>query len=168
MKTTKLFATFILTLAVLLAQTGSAFAQDPVTNTVKTLACGTDGTTVLVTYDDGDATTPKVTVEVSLETAVTLGFLPVSAVACDEASLVGEGDPIDPATLTPVEEEPKHPVGAALAAFFEGFADYDAIMEAHEDGTGFGVIAQALWMTKKLGNPDITFDMIITAKKDGD
>ena len=168
MKATKLLTTFILALAVLLAQTGSVYAQVPVTYTVTALECGTDGTTVLVTYDDGDLNTPEVTTEVSLETAVTLGLIAANTTCSTEALAAGIGVVIDPTMATPVESGPQHPVGAALAAFFEGFADYDAIMAAHEDGVGFGVIAQALWLTKKLDNPEITFDMILQAKVDGD
>jgi hypothetical protein len=168
MKTIKYFSILILMLAVLLAQAGSAFAQEPITNTVTALACGTDGTTVLVTYDDGDAVTPEVTVEVSLEDAVTLGLIASGVECTTEALADGVGTTIDPADLTPVEEEPKHPVALALSLFFANYADYDAIIAAHEDGAGFGLIAQALWMTKKLDNSELTFDMILKAKKDGD
>ena len=60
---------------------------------------------------------------------------------------------IDPTTVIPDQQENQHPVGNALATFFsdiEGI-DYDTIMAAHENGVGFGVIAQALWLTSELG-----------------
>lgn len=168
MKLMKLVAIFILTLAISLAQTGSALAQEPVTNKVTVLACGTDGTTILVTYDDGDATTPEVMVEVSLEDAVTLGLI-ASGVECSTETLAnGVGTTIDPAALTPVEAEPQHPVGAALSLFFSGITDYETIMTAHEGGIGFGVIAQALWLTQNLEGDTATFNAIIEAKQSGD
>lgn len=51
-----------------------------------------------------------------------------------------------------ISDEPQHPVASALVTFFSDDIDgltYDVIMEAHEQN-GFGVIAQALWMTRKL------------------
>jgi hypothetical protein len=172
MKTTKLFVTVFLAFAVFLAQAGSVFAAPALqegnpTATVTDLACGTDGTTVIVTYDDGDLNTPEVVVEVSLETAVTLGLIAPNTECSDAALADGIGVLIDPALAIPVEEESKHPVGAALAAFFGDITDYDAIMEAHESGVGFGVIAQALWMTMKLDGDSDVFKAIIDAKKSG-
>lgn len=173
MKVTKPFVSLFIVLAVLLVQTGFVLAapalQDPATFTVKGLACGTDGTTVIVTYDDGDTNTPEVVVEVSLETAVTLELIAPN-VECSDAALAGGIEKtIDPAALIPVKEESKHPVGAVLAAFFD-FTNYDAIMGAHEDGTGFGVIAQALWLVKNNLKSDSEEDFlkILNAKKTGD
>ncbi len=46
--------------------------------------------------------------------------------------------------------------------------DYETIMSAHEQGVGFGAIAQALWLTTKLeGNAEI-FEILIEAKQTGD
>ena len=64
------FLTILSTLLILLtAQAGAALAapsmQEPAVNTVTALECGVDGTTVLVTYDDGDLNTPEVVVEIS-------------------------------------------------------------------------------------------------------
>jgi hypothetical protein len=70
--------------------------------------------------------------------------------------------------VIPAEEESQHPVGAALSMFFSEITDYDTIMAAHENGTGFGLLAQALWLTKKMeGNSD-TFLAIVEAKKTKD
>lgn len=72
----------------------------------------------------------------------------------------------DPVDETPLE--PQHPVGSTLATFFSDIdgLNYKVIMEAHTNGTGFGVIAQALWLTRKLeGNVDV-FTKIINAKKE--
>jgi len=170
------YLTILSTLLILLAaQAGAVFAapslQEPAANTVTGLECGVDGTTVLVTYDDGDTNTPEIVVEISLETAVTLGFLPEGTETCDE-TVVFEGidQPIDPALLVPVEveEEPQHPVGAVLSVFFSDIADYETIMAAHDDGTGFGVLAQALWLTMKMEGDSETFMAIVQAKKNKD
>jgi hypothetical protein len=73
----------------------------------------------------------------------------------------------------PVDEEIKHPVGSALAIFFaDSIPDlnYETIMSAHEDGYGFGVIAQALWLAQKLGDEPSASVMVevIKAKESGD
>ena len=87
--------------------------------------------------------------------------------------MLGQIIDIDPAREIPVYEPSKHPVGNALATFFsdiEGL-DYEAIMDAHDGGHGFGVIAQILWLTRKIGDEEADsklFTEILEAKKDGD
>jgi len=76
---------------------------------------------------------------------------------------------IDPTTVIPDEpttEEPIHPIAALLAAFFgeEG----SVVNSYHEDGYGFGVIAQALWMSKNLNDDASLAGLILEAKKSGD
>lgn len=70
------------------------------------------------------------------------------------------------ATNILLDEGPKHPVGDALATFFgeditfEDMTIYDAVMKAHEeDGFGFGVIAQALWLTRNLWRTGMLSDL---------
>jgi hypothetical protein len=77
---------------------------------------------------------------------------------------------IDPATILPSEDDAQHPIGSAIATFFSDVpgVEYRTIMEAYENGTGFGVIAQALWLTRKLGGDADAFMLIIEAKKTGD
>jgi hypothetical protein len=88
-------------------------------------------------------------------------------------------EPTAEPTEEPPEEEPttEHPVASALAEFFLGRLglNYDDIMVYHEeDGMGFGVIAQACWMSFMLNDPDdlnapkITPGDILAAKKSGD
>lgn len=175
MKKLKFFAILSTALILLTAQAGSVFAapalQEPVDNTVTALECGADGTTVLVTYNDGDPNTPEVVVEISLEDAVSLGFLPEGNETCDETTeFEGVGESVDPTVLVPVEgeEEPQHPVGSALSEFFSDITDYETIMAAHGDGTGFGVLAQALWLTMNMEGDSDTFLAIVQAKKDKD
>ncbi len=79
---------------------------------------------------------------------------------------------IDPATVIPdeVEEEKQHPVGSAISDFFSDLlgVNYETVMEYHDEGTGFGVIAQALWMTNALEGDTELFSAILDAKKNKD
>ncbi len=146
--------------------TGSIYEINVVTDT------NTDVTTVLITLIDDQNVYH--TVRVSEETAyITLGLIyydedgnpqPIEADYWPESVTIEQSD------ILPEQEETHHPVGNALAAFFSGIdgVDYDVIMTAHEDGYGFGVIAQALWLTQKLeGNSDDLL-AILDAKKSGD
>jgi hypothetical protein len=69
----------------------------------------------------------------------------------------------------PVAQE-DHPVGFSLADFFSDLlgVDYETIMEYHDDGAGFGTIAQALWMTHALEGDTTTFAAIVEAKMTND
>ena len=70
----------------------------------------------------------------------------------------------------PADEESQNPVGAALAALFGDIAEYETIMEAHDNGFGFGVIAQTLWLIKNNvdGDKEGVFLVLLDAKKTGD
>jgi hypothetical protein len=113
------------------------------------------------------------TVRVSKETAHDLGLMEYDG----DGNLVPVGSELWPHSLTiplddilPTEEEAHHPVGNALATFFVDLpgVDYNVIMAAHADGYGFGVIAQALWLTQKLeGDAEVLAD-ILEAKETGD
>ena len=139
-------------------------------------------TTVLVTITDETGTQ---IVELSLETA--LAFEPPLVTLDDDTGLpvpneeivdtTIEVDQIEIISTEPVEEPEKgHPVASALSDFFSNLlnVDYDMIMDYHEDGYGFGVIAQALWMTNAIGGDlDIDtrtdiFSKIVVAKKSKD
>jgi hypothetical protein len=112
------------------------------------------------------------TVRVSQETATELGLV----------LLDGDGNPvinelalsetidIDPTTVIPDQQESQHPVGSALATFFSDIQglNYDTIMSAHGDGIGFGVIAQALWVTSELGGDSQLFQDLLYAKEHND
>ena len=82
-------------------------------------------------------------------------------------------EPTEEPTAEPTEEpeEPaEHPVASALAEYFADTLglDYDTIMGRHEEGFGFGVIAQACWMSYALeGDADLWGD-ILDAKKSHD
>jgi hypothetical protein len=69
---------------------------------------------------------------------------------------------------TPTEgEEANHPVADALSQFFCDTlgTDYDTIIGFHDDGYGFGVIAQALWAANELGVDPAD---VLAAKTSGD
>lgn len=166
-------------IALLAAQAGPVLAAPArqegfIAGTVTEATCETDGagtTTILLTVQLADGTTQ--TVRVSQETAVTLGLLAPDTPCSDEAlaGIVGMEVSIDPALVIPDEEEEegmKHPVAYALSLFFGDITDYDTIMSAHEDGTGFGVIAHALWMTTQMEGDSDVFLAILEAKETGD
>jgi hypothetical protein len=132
---------------------------------------GETTTTVLVTLALVDETTNEPTgetqtVSLSLATAIDLGLvsenteqpveIPEDVIEEDEE----EG-----------EEPTEHPVASALANYFASLIpelDYDTIMARHEDGFGFGVIAQACFMSYALeGNAELLGD-ILDAKKGHD
>jgi hypothetical protein len=83
---------------------------------------------------------------------------------------LGKTIEIDPAKVIPEQERQQHPVGSALATFFSDIegVDYNTIMAAHEDGVGFGIIAQALWLTSELAGDSELFQSLIDAKVNND
>jgi hypothetical protein len=97
----------------------------------------------------------------------------MSLAKAQELGLVDEAGnpsyPSDPITITlgddvQVIQEVEHPVALALAEFFGNELDLD-IMGAHEDGFGFGLIAQACWMSYALEGDATLFRDILDAKK---
>ena len=182
MKTSRIFTAFVLAIAILVSQVGAVFAapalqQSAISGTVQELTCEIDpvtGTkTFFVTVEATDGTSQ--TVHISQITAETLELITVNAdgiadCSPEALSLAIGMDVTIAATAIIVDEEPKHPVGDALATFFAETIDeitYDVIMAAHEDGVGFGVIAQALWLTTKLQGDSETFLAILLAKETG-
>lgn len=178
----KVITGILLVLAVLFAQVGTAFAapaaQDTtsITGTVTGVVPQTDSngvTTVLVTLDNTQ------TVRIRLEYAVTLGLVTVGTDANGNqvVTVVDLTTPlsvnIDPNLVVPDSEVAVHPIAAILANYFD--TDPVAVNDLHEDGFGFGLIAQALWMEKNilennlnLGIEAITAEMILQAKRDND
>jgi hypothetical protein len=176
----KLFSSVFLTITLLLLSTGTVFAQDtttpPITGTVESVTLETDATTgetvVIVTLTDELGATQ--TVNLSVETATSLGLVTTDATTGETTVIdtaVGSTIEIDPATVIGgEEEEDQHPVGGALADFFGETlgVDYDTIMEYHDEGAGFGVIAQALWITTRMDGDTALFQTIVDAKLSGD
>lgn len=177
----RLFASIFIMLALLTLTTGTAFAQEftPITGSVQSVVIETDTatgeTTVLVTVLDETSGSTQ-TVRISLETAEALGLVVTDETTGETTvvdGVVGSTVEIDPTAITPEEEpveEAQHPVGSSLSGFFSELlgVDYETIMTYHEDGVGFGVIAQALWLTNNLEGDTETFQALVDAKQSGD
>src|SRR5687767_5659546 len=175
----RLLAGVLLVFVLLTAQVSLAaaapMAQDatPITGTIQSITTETDAngvTTVLVTLIDEQGATQ--TVRISIETAVALGLVtmdPITNEPVVEETQVGQTVEIDPTIVIPDEEpveEPVHPIAALLAAFFG--EDASVVNGYHEDGFGFGVIAQALWMSQNFNGDVSVANLILEAKQSGD
>lgn len=179
MSSTKLLASVMLVLTVLFAQVGVVAAapqtQDatPVTGTIQSITTETDAngvTTVLVTLSDDQGATQ--TVRLSVDTAIALHLItldPTTQEAVVDETQVGQPVEIDPTTVIPEQapaEESVHPIAWLLAEFF---GEEPGVVEAyHEDGFGFGVIAQSLWMSQNVGGDASLAGQILEAKQSGD
>ena len=174
MKSIKFLISLSLVFAVSAAQVSAVFAAPAaIAGTVQSVTLETNTntavTTVLLTVvANGESQTVRIT----LESAITLGIVTLGG---DGNPVINElilGQPveIDPTMVLSYEQMKQHPVGSALATFFSDIndLDYKTIMAAHENGTGFGVIAQALWLTRKLDGAADLFVAIIEAKRTKD
>ena len=160
MLNTKLLASILIVLAVLSGQVGHVAAAPqvqettPITGTVQSVTTETDAsgvTTVLVTLLDDQGATQ--TLRVSVEAAVTLGLVtldPTTQEPVVDETQVGQTVEIDPTTIIPEEttEESVHPIAWLLGEFFG--VDPAVVDGYHDDGFGFGVIAQAFWISRNL------------------
>jgi hypothetical protein len=184
MLNTKLLASILIVLAVLSGQVGHVAAAPqvqettPITGTVQSVTTETDAsgvTTVLVTLLDDQGATQ--TLRLSVEAAVTLGLVtldPTTQEPVVDETQVGQTVEIDPTTVIPEEtsEESVHPIAWLLGEFFG--VDPAVVDGYHEDGFGFGVIAQAFWISRNLtGTEDAPGDAslaeeILIAKQNKD
>ena len=173
MKDFKILVGVLLAVAMLATTDHGVFAApEAITGTVQsvTLETNTDTavTTVLITLLDNEVTQ---TVRINIESAIALGLvtLGVDGNPVINEAILGQLIEVE-STIVITDEPEQHPVGDALATFFSDIVDldYETIMAVHDEGTGFGAIAQALWLTRKLdGNAQI-FLTIIDAKKSKD
>jgi hypothetical protein len=175
---TKVLVGLLLVVSVLFAQVGMVFAAPaeqeatPITGTITNIQAETDSngvTTVLVTLQDNMGATQ--TVRISTDTAVALGLVtvdPTTNTVIVDQTKVGQPVTIDPSTVIPDQQptEPTNPIAAILAAFFG--ADANTVNQYHEEGFGFGVIAQALWISKNVNGDASLAGLILQAKKSGD
>lgn len=176
MKNLKLLIGIVLAIVLVTTQFAVAFAAPPadkaaaIAGTVSEVTLDTDPNTgvntIIVTIVDPSGLGQ--TVRISEKTAAKLGLIDYDS--ADGNPVIVEHLPafveIDP-TLVISDEEKRHPVGSALATFFstiEGL-DYNTIMNAHANGYGFGVIAQALWLVEKMGGTADDFVSLLDAKK---
>jgi len=174
---TKLLSSILLVLAVMVAQVGNAGAapqiqeSTPITisgtvNNITTELDQNGETVVIVTLRDAQGVTQIVNLSAQ-EAADNDLFDPAT-----QTFLVQTGDSVelvvDPADVVPNEEqteEPVHPIAEMLANFFD--EDPGVVNGYHEDGFGFGVIAQAMWMSKSLAGDASAAGLILEAKKSG-
>jgi hypothetical protein len=180
MKKAKIFISLFLASILVLTQAAIVFAArgeedaGPIAGTIQAVTLATDpntGVTTVLVKIKGENSGMQ-SVRISLETAESPS---VGLVTLDE-----DGNPvivnplpgtieIDPTTVIP-DEKPHNPVGSTLVLFFADIPDldYDAVMEAHASGNGFGVIAQALFLTQELGGDATVFQNLLQAKNDND
>ncbi|MBN1305988.1 MAG: hypothetical protein JXA13_16245 [Anaerolineales bacterium] len=187
MKRTKILPVFLLSFLLLVSQVMVVAAQEvdpPVTENGSNLA-GTvqevviqtdeatgDATVVVIVLDENG--TPQ-SVSIPMETAVEFGLVTLDEEGNFAVNNEAVGQEIDMDPEETIDEpEPaegtEHPVGSGLVKFFSDLVgvDYDTVMSYHEDGMGFGTMAQALWMTNKLGGDTDLFAAIVDAKMSGD
>lgn len=181
MKKTNFTLSILLASILVITQVSVAFAvpasEDSgsiLSGTVQEITLRTDPatavTTVLVSILDqlGE----KHRVRLSQEKAVELDLVTLdddgNPVIIHEA--LGTNIQIDPSDVLPDEEAMQHPVGSALATFFSDIPglNYETLMSAYKAGNGFGVIAQTLWLTRKLEGDSEVFITILKAKQSGD
>ena len=144
----------------------------PITGTVVSITLETDTetdvTTVVVVFMDEFE--EMQTVRLSLEDAISLELVTDDGTGpVEDDSKIGSTVEIDPDNVIPEtadETEEQHPVGKALSEFFYDLlgVEYETVMDYHDEGVGFGVIAQALWMTNALEGDSETFAAILEAK----
>lgn len=177
-------AKFLISLAlaasILIVQVGGVFAAPAagdstlITGTVHRITLDTDpnsGVTTIVVELTGQGQGKQI-VRLSQESAIDLKLvaLDVDGLVINNWAL-GEQVEIDPTAVIPDQAAEPHPVGNALATFFsdiEGL-EYDMIMDAHNKGIGFGLIAQALWLTKEIPGGSLEdFQALILARETGD
>ena len=132
-----------------------------------TIVSGTE-TTVDVTCEGGSETW-----SLGLQAAQDLGLVSTDAVPLVDESKIGTDVTLDPADLitptpteTPTATPAPHPVGSAIAEFFG--LDAGLVESLHEDGAGFGVIAQACWMSYTLAGDASLCEQIVEAKQSRD
>jgi hypothetical protein len=173
----RLLAGLLLTIALLIMVTGTGLADDstetPITGLVQSVVLETDPETSVITavVTLVDELGETQVVRISLETAVEFGLVDLQQ-AVVEIPEGGIDVTIEATDILneDVDDGSQHPVATALSDFFSTLlgVDYDTVMAYHEDGIGFGVIAQALWMTKSLEGDTALLQVILDAKKSGD
>lgn len=173
---TKIITPLLLTFAVLFAQVGTAAAaplnQDttPITGEILGITVETDGdglATVVVEMLNELGETQ--TIRISVEDALALELITLDPDTDDpivDESKFGETVEIDPSIVITEEDESHHIISTLLAAFFG--EDAGVIDSYHEDGYGFGVIAQAFWMSKNFSGDATLAGDILVAKKNKD
>jgi len=145
-------------------------ATEPIVGTIDQIEIQGDPASntavVIVTLTGADGVAQ--TVELTLADATTLGLIitnPDGTIVVNDA-MIGTEISIDPTLIIPVVD---NKVANAIADFLATVFDTDAatIMGYHEDGMGFGVIAQAGFMAAALNGDGATMEAILDAKQNG-
>jgi len=178
----KLLASILMASLVIFAQFGAAYAASPaqtttptapITGTIQSITTQTDPSTgntiIVVTLLDSTNTTQ--TVNLSVDTAVSLGLVTLdttTGLPVVNSAEIGQSVSIDPSQIIPgtTDEQPQNPVAGALALFFG--VDNTTINGYHTDGYGYGLIAQALWMSEIMNGDATLAGAILQAKTSGD
>lgn len=173
MKKAQFFISLILISVLVLAQAAAVLAAPTheesgyIIGSVQKIKLKTDAhtgtSTVAVTVKDqnGDLHTVRLSVEVASHPDLGLVTLDADGNPVINESALGQQIGID---LETVMLEEQHPVGSALATFFD--VEYSTIMEYHESGIGFGVLAHVLRLTQNIAGEDATaIDMALIFDK---
>jgi hypothetical protein len=172
----KLFTSILLALAVMLAQVGIVAAAPPaqdgttttITGTIQTIAVDPDTNIVVVTVLLEDQVTTQTVSLDPLDPAYSSLFNPdtheLLVQVGDEVAWEVNSEDVIP-DEEPVEED-IHPIAMLLANFFD--EDPSVLSGYHEDGFGFGLIAQALWMSESINGDTSAAGLILEAKRSGD
>lgn len=145
-----------------------------ISGVIESLLLETDPTTgvatVVISIMDQDQFVQEV--RISQETALTLGLLVLNEDGKPllNSRVVGEPIEIDPAIIIPEEEAPQHPVASAIATFFSNIpgVSYETVIKARQAGNGYAAIAQALWLTARMGGNSDVFQKMMEARQTGD
>ncbi len=173
----------VLALTVIALPVASAYAapvavtSTPITGTIQSITTSTNtagDTIVVVTLTDGSGNTQ--TVDLTVANAVSLGLVtqnPDGSVTVN-STMVGQSITIDSSMVYTdpciLPTGANQPVNTALTDFFCKTIgiDYNTIQTYHQDGYGYGVIAQACFMAQILGGDASLCTAILDAKKSGD
>jgi hypothetical protein len=176
----KFIISLILVFVILFSQAGGVFAasalqsSSSVSGIVQRITLETDPTTgvTIVIVDLIDDNQTLQSVRVSQKKAIALGLVVLNGDGKPgiNSLALGKEVELDPESILPAKEEGQHPVGNALATFFSDIegVNYESIMTAREQGAGFGIIAQTLWLTKKLDGNGEVFKALLKARQTGD
>lgn len=181
---TKLLAGTLLIIAVLFAQVGNVAAAPQLQDGTTTTITGTI-TSIETQVDENGETLVVVTVENEEGTQIItltaqeaadnelfdLDTQTLLAAEDDEVELVVDPNDVVPGE-EPTEQEDVHPIAWILAQFFE--EEPSVVDGYHNEGFGFGVIAQAMWMSRNItgteeetGDASLAWD-ILQAKQEKD
>lgn len=170
---TKLLAGVLLVFMLLTAQVGMAAAA-PLAQDASVTISGIVTEIGEPETDENGVTTVLVTLLLEDQTTQTVRISDVLAAGLEIDQQVSlQVDPNDVISDEEPTEESVHPIAALLAAFFfPDDPDMASVINGYheEDGFGFGVIAQALWMSQSLteGEDASAAGLVLEAKQSGD